>query len=74
MSVFSEILRELATYSAGVDGCTVSHSDFIDFQRLGDRIERAYNNGYYKTAERDALRGIYRTIKAGFRSVLGLDR
>lgn len=74
MSVFTEILQELADYSKAVDACTVSHENFLDFQRLEDRIERAYQNGYYSHSEKKALYNIAQAIHKDFRLVLGLDR
>ena len=74
MSVFTELLTQLAQYSAAVDACTVSHSDFIEFQRLEARIINAHNNGYINHTQKQALYNIAQGLHSDFRMILGLDR
>lgn len=73
MSVFTEILKELAEYSAAVDNGTATHEDFIEFQKLGVRIINAHNRGYFNRRQYSALDNAYFDIKEGFRIILNLN-
>ena len=72
-SVFTDILQELAQQSATVDMGTVTHADFVEFQRMEARIIKAYQTGYYKHTEYRTLINAYYYIKDGYRVVLGLN-
>lgn len=72
-SVFTDILQELAQQSAAVDMGTVTHADFVEFQRMEARIIKAYQTGYYKHTEYRTLINAYHYIKDGYRVVLGLN-
>ena len=73
-TVFTDYLKTLADYSEKVDNGEVTHTDFIEFQKLEARIIKAYQTGYFKHPEYSALTTIYSYIKDGFRIVLQLDR
>lgn len=73
-SVFTDYLKTLANYSEKIDNGEVTHTDFIEFQRLEARITKAYQTGYYHDREYRALNAIYFYLKEGFRIVLQLDR
>ena len=72
ISIFTEYLEILATYSDKVDAADVTPDEYIDYQRLEDRLLTAHNRGYFKQQDYKALMGIYYHIKEGFREVLGL--
>lgn len=74
MSVFTEILKELAAYSEAADNGTATHSDFIELQRLNVRIMDAHNDGRFNVRQYKALSAAYFDIKDNFRVVLGLNR
>lgn len=50
-SIFTELLKELSKYSYEIDCCM----DFVDIQRLKDRIIRAHNVGYINDKEKRSL-------------------
>jgi len=72
-SVFTDYLKVLADYSERVDKCEVTNDDFGEFQQLKDRITKAYQRGYYKKSEYEALNIIYFYLHDAFREVLKLD-
>ena len=74
ISVFTEILKELAAYSEAADTGTATHSEFLELQRLHVRIMDAHNTGYFNRSQYAALNAAYFDIKDNFREVLGLNR
>ena len=73
-SVFTEMLQQLAEYSAAADNGTATHSQFIELQRLNVRIMNARNTGHLREPQYKALSAAYFDIKDNFRVVLGLNR
>lgn len=73
-SVFTEMLQQLAEYSAAADNGTATHSEFIELQRLNARIMNARNTGHIREQQYKALSAAYFDIKDNFRVVLGLNR
>ena len=74
ISVFTEILGQLAEYSAAADTGTATHSQFIELQKLNARILNDRNTGYFNARQFTALEQAYLDIKDNYRVVLGLNR
>ena len=73
-SVFTEMLGQLAEYSAAADTGAATHSQFLELQRLHVRIMQAHNEGRFSEPQYRALTAAYFDIKDNFRVVLGLNR
>ena len=72
ITVYTELLQALATWSARVDEGDITHNDFVDLQRIGPRIIKARDDARYTSAEYNALMATFGYIVEGARSVLGL--
>lgn len=57
-SIFTEYLQELTRYSAKIDRDTFREADFVELQKLQERITAAYNNNYFTLERRQMLRRI----------------
>ena len=73
-SVFTELLQQLAEYSAAADNGTATHSEFIELQKVNVRTMNARNTGHINEYQYKALSAAYFDIKDNFREVLGLNR
>ena len=73
ITVFTELLQELAEYSARVDTGEITHDDFVELQRIEPRIIRGRQDHRYEGEAYRALVGAYHYIKDGARIVLDLD-
>ena len=72
ITVYTELLQALATWSARVDEGDISHNDFVDLQQIGPRIIKGRDEGRYTSAEYNALMATFGYIMEGARSILGL--
>ena len=72
ITVYTELLQALATWSARVDEGDITHNDFVDLQQIEPRIISGYREGRYTGDSYHALITIYNHVKEGARSVLGL--
>lgn len=57
-SIFTEYLQELTRYSAKIDRATFREADFVELQKLQERITAAYNHNYFTLERRQMLRRI----------------
>lgn len=74
VTVFTEVLRDLAEWSERVDDGSITNNEFAELQRLEPRILRARHEGRFEADEYRALMSIYHYIKDGARCVLHLDQ
>ena len=72
ITVYTELLRDLAEWSARVDEGSITHNDFVDLQRIGPRIIKARDEGRYTSAEYHSLMATFGYIVEGARSLLGI--
>ena len=74
LTVYTELLQDLADYSAAVDEGTITDAEFVELQQLEGRIIRGYKGNRYTRPEYQALITIYQRVKDGARVVLRLDQ
>ena len=70
ITVYTEILQDLAEWSARVDEGDITDNDFVDLQQIRPRIIRGHNERRYETDEYRALITIYNHIADEARAIL----
>lgn len=73
ISVFTELLQQLAACSVKVDTGTLTHEEFDGLQSLLPRIVKGRQEGRFNSSEYDALTSAFYNIRDGACIVLGLD-
>ena len=65
ITVYTEILKDLAEWSARVDTAELTPSEYEELQRVRERIERGAAAGRYTRAEGAALLSVWKYVTAG---------
>ncbi len=73
MSVYTETLKELARYSKRIDDAKANDTDFVELQKLRDRIIEWEHHGYYNSNKRKQLWNICNDLVDECREVIRLN-
>lgn len=73
MSIYTERLKKIASFSAKIDRAAVNESDFVELQRLADKIIDDYNSRYYSMQQRNVLRSAVNILIDECRGVLRVN-
>lgn len=70
ITVYTEILQDLAEWSERVDEGDITDNDFVDLQQIRQRIIQGHNERRYETDEYRALITTYNHIADEARAIL----
>lgn len=70
VTVYTELLQALATWSAMVDEGDISENDFAEMQGIGHRIIQGHNEGRYTGEDYRALIAVYEHVLDNARALL----
>lgn len=69
-TVYTEILKQLATLSAKTDNGKITENDFVNLQKIGAHIIRANLEGRFTRLMYKGLNDVYQVILTDMRFIL----
>lgn len=70
ITVYTEILQTLATWSAKTDEGDITEGDFVEVQGIWSKIMQGRNDGRYNSEDYRALMAVYEHVLDNMRALL----